>query len=286
MIFIDFYAVIKQRLLAEKTNEILKRIKKQPRGSAENYLRSPMGLENSLKIKNVELAKDGTIRTYAEGKKEPFRMYPEIKSVWFTAYYKRFITLILQSLSEMGLVKKIITLLAIKFNFHILSKWFEHIFFIYESTRKDENYSQPVKEFRRVLKGRLDQNLIDALALILEYDSAYRYRFQDIVMELNKDNKPVEEIIRLLDILNKRECGDDLNTRKNSKWGQMRRLVKLGFFFCPKIKKQMIAILRDINIDEIKFSKEDIYWIAEDGYPFQGMTKEERKAENKKVYGE
>lgn len=284
MIYINQWERLEKELVIAKTHEIVKRIKKKPRFHKELYPRT-----GDLEIEGVDLAEDGTVRMHIKDGKEPIRMYPDLKTVWFIAYYKRFIPLMIYSLNGMGLVKKIITLLAIKFNFNILPKWFEHIFSTYEAVLNDENYSQPVKEVRRVLKGRLDQNLIDALALILEYDSAYRNRFQDIIVELNKDNlnKPAKEIIRLLDILLKRDYGDNFEGANNSKWGNIKRLIKLVFIFSPKIKKQITAILKDINIDEVKFSKEDIYWINKDtAYLFRGMTFEERQAENKINYGE
>jgi len=284
MIFIDYYDVIRKKLEVEKAQEIMKRIRKQPRLVPEEY----KATKDSMEIERVELAEDKTLRMYVKDGKEPIRMYPDIQSVWFIAYYKRFIPLMIHSLSGMSLPKKIITLLAIKYNFHILPKWFEHIFSTYQPTLKDENYSQPVKEVRRVLKGKLDDSLLDALILILEYDSGYRYRFQDVMMELNKENltNPAKEIIRLIDILTFRDYGEDIESAEKSKWGRMKKLIRLVFIFCPKIKKQIVAILRDINIDEIKFSKEDIYWTNKNpSYLFRGIAFEDRLKENIKNYG-
>lgn len=280
MIFSDFLPMIGAKLTMERTREILEKIKKPCLNDANKSAE----LKGQRIIERTELASDGTIRVYVRDGKEPIRMYPDVKTVWAVACYKRFIPLMADSLRSMGWCKRITTLLALKYNFGIFSKWFNYYFSMNPVLLNDENYSQPVKEVRRVLKGRLDDNLINALALILEYDSAYRYRFQDIIAELNKDNlkKSAREIIRLLDIIDKREQG------RSNRWEQIKKSVKLIFLFCPKIKKQIVAILKDINIDEVKFSKEDIYWTNKNktSYLYRGMTIKERERDNKINYGE
>jgi len=276
MIFSDFIPMIEAKLTMERTKEILRKIKKPCLNDANKSAES----QDQMIIERTELASDGTTRLYVKDGKEPIRMYPDVKTVWAVACYKRFIPLMANSLRSMGWCKRITTILAIRYNFGIFPKWFNYYFSMNPILLKDEHYSQPVKEVRRVLKGILDDNLIDALALIIEYDSAYRYRFQDIIMELNKDNlnKPAKEIIRLLDIVNERDYQD--------RFKSYRKLVKPLFFICPKIKRQVVSILKDINIDEVKLSKEDIYWTnIVSTYKYRGLTKEQRKAENIKNYG-
>lgn len=284
MLLIDFCSGLKQQLAMRRAQEIVAQSKETPRMTAESMATST----DRLQVDYVELAKDKTFRMFIKGAKEPIRMYPDINTVWFTAYYKRFIPLIIESLSKQGVIKKIITLLAIKYNFGIIPLWFKHIFATYQTTLKEEYYSQPVKEVRRVLKGKIDGYLLDAICLILEYDSGYRYRFQDIIMELNISKMiadPAKEICRLLDILTFRE-GLGKAIDKSSKWQKIKRMIKLVFFFCPKIKKTVVSIFTELNIDEIAFDKCDTYWINQQPYHlYRGKSSEERERENVERYG-
>lgn len=244
--------------------------------------------QDRLDVERVALAKDKTLRMYIKGAKEPIRMYPDINSVWFTAYYKRFIPLILHQLEGMGWIKRIITLLAIKYNYEIAIKWLEHIFSTYQGTLKEEHYSQPVKEIRRVLRGEMNETLMDAITLVIEYDSGYRYRFQDIIAELNVShlyNEYItEELQRLLDILTYREGLGKIDPA--SKWQKLKRLLPIIFFLYPKLKKKIVKILSEINIDEVRFDKSDIYWVNQNPcHLYRGMSIEDRQAENIKNYG-
>jgi len=284
MMLIDLCDGLRRQLSLIRANEIVQQTKIPCRMTPESMSTSG----DRMEVDHIELAPDKTFRMFIKGGAEPIRMYPDVQSVWFIAYYKRFIPLMIHNLTGMGWTKRIITFLAIKYNFEIVPKWFEHIFSTYQPRLRSENYSQPVKEVRRVLRGMMDGYLLDALTLILEYDSGYRYRFQDIIAELNKEalaKNPAKEVMRLLDVLTFREgLGKAIDPA--SKWQKLKRLIPLLFFVCPKIKRQVVKILTEMNIDEVKFDKSDLYWINKNScHLFRGMPIEAREAENNKLYG-
>jgi hypothetical protein len=284
MLLIELIPGLLQRRNIEEANRISASIKKPHRMTPESMATA----QDRLDVERVALAPDKTLRMYIKGAKEPIRMYPDMNSVWFTAYYKRFIPLILHQLEGMGWIKRIITLLAIKYNYEIAIKWLEHIFSTYQGTPKEEHYSQPVKEIRRVLRGEMDETLVDAITLVLEYDSGYRYRFQDIIAELNISHLYNEyitaELQRLLDILTYREGLGKIDPA--SKWQKLKRLLPIIFFLYPKLKKKIVKILEKINIDEVKFNYQDEYWINQNPcHLYCGLSIEERQKKNIARYG-
>ncbi len=292
-IYLEFLEYFNGLILNEKRNEILQKIKKPTRNSELTEKLAREQIDNCAETRRVvdyKLAKDGSTLVYGSGTKEPMRFLPDELSVNTTAIYKRVFTLILGNLSRMNWFERIITALAIKFNFNLVPEWFEYVFSLNQILLKDEHYSEPVKELRRVLKGRFNQTLIDAFTLILEIDSAYRYKFQDVVPLIDKSKlkgifSAIKEVQRLFDILSSREIneGSDIKVR----WANIKKILGLIMFFSPKIRKQIIDILKELDFEKIKLSKEDIFWTNEFGvYNYRGLSWDERKQENIKNYGE
>ena len=275
MIFLDAVQGLKNALVISEKNEIFRRSKKIKEKVEDIYFNDPA----RQMVDRVAVGEDGAFRTYVQGDKEPIRFYPDGKTVWVIAHFKRFIPLIIQNLNSMGWIKKIMTALSLWWNLKVASEWLEYYLSTSDVLLKDDSYSQPVKEIRRVCGVlKIDQNFLDAISLIVEFDSAYRYRVQDIISELNKENlikNPKKEILRLLDIINSRE------RTFNPRWNQIKKIVKVGMYI-PKFRKTIVSFLKEINIDEIKFSKEDIYWTNKDfSYCYRGLTATERYNENK-----
>ena len=274
------YAIqVRQELLNQKIDKVVKQIKKPTyftSMTAETLLDDP----ETREVTDIMIEKDGSVRAFLTKSPEPVRQWPDHRTVMLTAEYKRLVPLLVGNLAKMGWIKRIITLLAVKFNFNLFPEWLGYIMSLNSCLLKPEHYSQPVKEIRRVLRWKIDDNLVDAIGLILEYDMAYRYRLQDIIVLLDKGNDPVKEIIRLIDILITRDIGNDGMIVK------YRNLQKfLPFLIFGKTKRLLARIFRDIDLEEMKLSKEDIYWTNEFGlYNYRGLSVEERKNENAKNY--
>ncbi len=276
--FSDLFPKIRDRLLLEKQAEILAKIKKPYTCGVREKSR------DSLDIVSVKIGKD--VKSYLQGAGEPIRGYADGQTVVITAMYKRFLPLLAESLAKMGWIKRIITLLAIKYNFNIFPQWFEYIFWLNQCLLKDEYWCQPVKELRRVFKGKINDNLIDAITLMIEYDSAYRYPLQDALSELNKNNGVIKECCRLLDIIAERYDIRPNNIWQVDKIKKIKLFIRLLLIVSPKTKKLVKDIFKEINIDEIKLSKEDIYWTNQlDIYNYRGMTMQQRRNENIIKYG-
>lgn len=107
------------------------------------------------------------------------------------------------------------------------------------------------KELRLMLK--------DLLCMVMEFDNAYRYRFQDVMEEVDlKEVKKdmIKELNRLLDIMSERELTQDLKDT----W----TLVKLFCTYYLKIDKKLYFILQNalsqIDIEKVKLDDGDKHY--------------------------
>lgn len=238
-------------------------------------------------ICDVRIEDDGSVRTYLKDHPEPMRIYPDAQVVAFTAVYKRLLTLVASNFNKQGLIGKIITLLYYKKNKSIATDWLKYIFEFYPALLNEENYSQPIKELRRVLTGKIEQPFVDAITLVIEFDAAYRYRFQDVFSELNQSSLGTlyhtrKEVKRLLEIAHTRELGQD---ETPVRWNNLKKMLGM-ILLVPSICEKVMYILRDINLNEIRFTDEDIYWTNQFGvYNYRGLSWDARKEENKIKYG-
>ncbi len=250
MIFLELIETMKQRLVWEHQKELLTKVKKNVAFSDKNIMKEG----NVKRIVDMKIAPEGHILTFLEGEKEPTRGYPDTQSLNAITLYKNFIPLILKRLACQNWVQRIITLLAIYFNYPVYLEWFDRVKAYTPVMLKEKHYLPHTKEMRRVLKGRLDPRIVDMSTLVLEYDSAYKYRFQDIGAELNKNNPPVKEIKRLMDLLIARDYKEMAD-----KWKRIKNLTNI-LYLMPKTRRLIKEIINDIDISKIKMSKEDIYW--------------------------
>lgn len=136
-------------------------------------------------------------------------------------------------------------------------------------------YCDAIRELYRVFDNpranedlrTLDLRLMlkDIVCTVLEFDNAYRYRFQDVIQELDKKAikaNTVKELLRLLDIMSDRENSQEVRDT----W----RLVKMGVRFYLRFDRKMLRmigdILSDLDLSKTQLSIEDKH--------FAGMRKD------------
>jgi hypothetical protein len=209
-------------------------------------------------ILEIAFAEDGSVRTYLKGEKYPTRFYTPVEVVNAVASYKRLLSELLQSV--WGWV-------FIVFGKKTLERWLFRHLELFPVRCKEQHWSEPVKELRRVLD--IKPIWKDAISLILQHDMAYCYRFQDIVSQLNKEwffKNPVKEVERLLTFAIVRDTGSGIIQR----YKKLLPLAMFVFRFVPKAKIK--KAVRDIDLSHIKLSKEDIYWTnIVDNYDYRGL---------------
>lgn len=118
-------------------------------------------------------------------------------------------------------------------------------------------------EFRQIFR--------DLICMFVEMDNAYRFRMQDILPELSKEQlkkKPLKELIRLIAIMQSRESEQQVIDT----WKLLKYLVKLYLRFDKKLQKLIVNALLQLDLDKIRFTIEDkAFCIPREDYKFGFM---------------
>lgn len=128
------------------------------------------------------------------------------------------------------------------------------------------------------------------VCFFLEYDNAYRFRLQDVIAQLNKENvkkSVIKEVKRLLTILIQRENHEirgELTIGIPWKWEQM-KIVLIGLLLINKqIRDFVKEFLLEVDIDKVKLDENDRYFsLNRIGYNFDNISYEDRLAEKKRI---
>ncbi len=116
-------------------------------------------------------------------------------------------------------------------------------------------YMHPcARELRKIFPSRIGQ----LVSHVVEYDSAYRLRLQDLFSESTKESlsrRPIREILRLLAINKRRDYVD-----AHAKVKKAAYLLILGLLWPPFHKSFRKSIKRS-NYDNLKLNEADKYWL-------------------------
>ena len=219
----------------------------------------------------VEFPKEGGILTYMTNHEYPYRGFPFFEFVEKIDTFKKLSRGILSGLyHSLKKGSKFKLLLALPLIFvvrdFISSGIYAYHKLIERFRIKSNLYSNVVRELYRAFNlPRVKEDfetlelrlaLKDVLCMILEFDNAYRYRFQDIIVELNKEllkKKPIKELNRLLDLMSSRE-----NDQKvKDTWSLFKLVVKFYLRFDRKLTKMLVDVLSNLNLEEVKHTPED-----------------------------
>lgn len=162
------------------------------------------------------------------------------------------------------------------------------VFTRWEIYWKPLRYCTAVREIYRVgmlMAGEDDVyiRLVKAICMFLEFDNAYRYRFQDLMGEINIESlkkNPKKECIRLLKLYRERDLSQKAETEKPAIF-----LKFLPYAFMIKdIRNAFINFFSQTDITLLKFDEMDWYRVLVWGdYNFGGKTVEERIPERQLV---
>lgn len=121
------------------------------------------------------------------------------------------------------------------------------------------------------------------LAHVIEYDSAYRIRLQDLCSETTKEaliNSPRKEIRRLIALNRQRDYKEVSD-----------KLVLLGnvatyLLLIPSIRKRFREAVNQMDLKNLQMDESDVYWgLMKTDYDIRGHSFEYRKLELENVYG-
>ena len=243
--------------------------------------------EKPMVVRDFRIADKGSY-TYFQEHKEPIRNMHKVADLDAAFIWKRALTFYFQFFNgkqkfegRRGIIQKFLILLSLLVNYKFYRKFIHHAL---EDNFYDhpDRYSQPIRELYRVMpEFPLERDII---CFFLDTDHAYLYRFQDIMTELDKTalkQNALKEILRLIDIMIDREPFKGERGMRD-KMRMAKRIIKPCYWalriFKPKLLKRLIKILEDLNIDEVKPSKEDLYWMNRvQSYNFGGLSHNTRR---------
>lgn len=224
-------------------------------------------------LTKVEFPGEGGVLSYQGGFEQPYRGFPFFEVVEKIDLIKKISRASLSGLYHSFKAKKwfLFTLLPAVWMFKYLLNAVVYAFYrLLERTRiKPRYYSQTIRELyrafsvprpkenARVLELRL--MLRDLICMVLEFDNAYRFRFQDWVEELNKKNLKknlIKEFSRILNIAQSREQTQEIRDT----WTLLKMFNSFYLRFDPELKRMMRDVLGELNIEKVKLTLEDEFF--------------------------
>lgn len=252
-----------------RMNEIVAEMKEIPFLPSEQPGTKEDGSHDINPLEKVEFPSEGGVLTYMGGYPQPYKGFPFFEFVDKIDVIKKIQRATLSSLYH-SLKKKSWWQLAPL----ILVPWLFGVFvrsFIYSFYRmvdrfkiKPLRYCTSMRELHRCFSieyyGEKDKEmrlmLRDLICMFLEFDNAYRFRFQDVIVELDKENlkkHPVKEIRRLFVIMSSRENTQEIKDT----WKLVQYFLPLYMRLNKSLRVKMVSILSELNLEKMALSVED-----------------------------
>ena len=223
-------------------------------------------------LQKVEISDHGGVFTYMEGYEHPYKGFPFHEFVDRIDLMKKITRTTLSGIyHELKKSNKLwlLTLLPSLWIVKTLVRAGIYVFYrIVERFRlKSRCYCQAVRELYRAFSiedpnetvGDRDLRfrIRDCLCMILEFDNAYRYRTQDIIVELDQKRiktHTIAELHRLFDIMSTREKTQEIRDT----WKLFKYLVSFYLRFDKKVRNIIGDVLSEIDIEKVKLDAGDI----------------------------
>jgi hypothetical protein len=263
-------------------------------------------------IKKIDYPPEGGIFIYYEELLFPKKGFPYPEGVWAVNIVKRVVISTVRLLASKELIPVYIGLLLMPRKKKAIARLLELIddcldvvdAFLY-TPRADNNgksfylkaeyFMAPAKELARyamlMLKflGIEDMEFLQKvgrmICMVIEYDTAYCLRIQDILSEVDSRKlmaDPRKEIARLFAIYCQRE---KMSVKVKESFGLVTKVLRI-IFLIPKIKTAFLKATQEIDFSKIAFTEADRYQVSFlGGYDFMGKTPEERIEYIKNLHG-
>lgn len=160
---------------------------------------NPKDVNKQAVVEKIEKPKEGGVLTYLKGHPKPYPGFPSKKTVKEMDYIKRMVPIALKS--SRRLLER-----------HLVNP---------------KRYSHAVREIHRVFSIMIERDnrpnekekltyLRDLICMILEFDNAYRFRFQDGFSELDLDKiKPDENDLYYMSLREDYDFAPQRRTKKD-----------------------------------------------------------------------
>lgn len=216
------------------------------------------GVGQIITLKEVKLPKEGGILSYYNEYPYPRKGFPISKVVEKVGVVKKVLMSVLYGLTKSKIILGLTILLFRKDLVLAYSELIEKLrSIIIFHALKPNRYCKSVRELYKAFDTE-DAGLRDIVCMIFEFDDAYRYRFQDVIGELDKKNfekNPILELERLLLLVEYR----DNDPRLKTSFRKVRQALFVAFF-SKFFREKIINFFSKINPENIKLDEEDLYY--------------------------
>jgi hypothetical protein len=261
------------------------------------------GVSNCGVEEREERPKEGGILVYLYNYKYPYKGIPDANSVENLHIVKNIVKKLFEVLKGLSKPKIIGVIIVCYFIKNIILDYFDRVvrWRLENDFLKPERYCVSMRELHKVLteiaKKQRDKFVKKGLLLIrdifcmfFEYDSAYRFRFQDIINETDKEEllaggeRMRKEIKRLLYILNERESFRTAKAIREK--FTMSVDIMLAILKFKPYERIFIEIVKELDFEKLKPDAGDKYFNSlRMDYEFKGKKLPQRIEERKVLEG-
>ena len=225
-------------------------------------------------LTKVEFPEAGGVLTWMDGHEQPYKGFPFYEFVDRIDFIKKitrsFLSGLYHSFKDSWKIK-LITVIPAFWVSKIFVRAFVYTFYrMIERFRiKSIRYSDAVRELYRAFSYEDDNEKVnertfrlqirDLICMLLEFDNAYRYRFQDVLGDFNLNFKnSTDEIIKLLDIMMVRERHEDVRNT----WVLIRLFVKYYIRYDRQLSRILQKVMSRIDLSKVAFDASDIHFCS------------------------
>lgn len=225
----------------------------------------------------VEFPEGGGVLTYMGGHDHPYKGFPFFEFVDKIDVIKKVMRGTMSSLfhSFQGRSKFSLALLAlVPWLFGDLVKAYVYTFYrMIERFRfKTIRYCDAMREVHRAFSipyegesaesAKMRGMVRDIFCMFLENDNAYRFRFQDVIVSLNKETlqeNAGKEVVRLLDLMVSRETTQEIRDT----WKLVKFFLPLYLRSKRSLNSGIVSVLGNLDLEKVSLSIEDQHYCKE-----------------------
>lgn len=238
-------------------------------------------------LERVEFPSQGGVLTYMSGHEYPYKGFPFFEFVDKIDVIKKIQRATLSSLFHSLKARpywQLAGLVFVPWIFKDLVTAYLYTFYrqIDRFKVKKEKYSDAIRELHRsfsmewmgedpkVKEMRL--MVRDIMCMFLEFDNAYRFRFQDIIVNLDvsalKQNTG-NELVRLFELMTAREKTQEIKDT----WKLVKFFLPWYLRFDKKLQTSIVGVLSSLDLTKVKLSVEDEHFcLKRTDYQFDFMS--------------
>lgn len=222
-------------------------------------------------LTRVEFPQNGGVLTYMDGFEFPYKGFPFFEFVDRIDVIKKLLRGVLSSFYHSFKARpywQLAGLIFVPWLFNDLVRSYLYTFHrMVERFRiKPIRHCDAMRELHRVCsigwhnetpRERETRIMVrDILCMFLEFDNAYRFRFQDVVVELDKvklAKNPSKEITRLFDVMTSREQQQEIR----DSWKLIKFFLPWYFRLNKSLKRTVVGVLTELELPKLALSAED-----------------------------